>query len=134
MKVGDPNLDHKCWERPEDMDTPRTVYKITAQNPGSDLAAETAAALAAASIVFKASDPSYSNKLLDAALKVNHTLIPHTHCMSLCSKQSNKFPFNAMQVFDLADKHRGSYSDSLHSVVCPFYCSYSGYNVSKKIR
>lgn len=73
MKVGDPNLDHKCWERPEDMDTPRTVYKITAQNPGSDVAAETAAALAAASIVFKASDPSYSNKLLDAALKVKHT-------------------------------------------------------------
>ncbi|KAE8650005.1 endoglucanase 1 [Cucumis sativus] len=100
VQVGDPNLDHKCWERPEDMDTPRTVYKITAQNPGSDVAAETAAALAAASIVFKASDPSYSNKLLDAALKV----------------------------FDLADKHRGSYSDSLHSVVCPFYCSYSGYN------
>lgn len=85
--MGDPNLDHKCWERPEDMDTPRTVYKITAQNPGSDVAAETAAALAAASIVFKASDPSYSNKLLDAALKVNHTLIPHIHCMSLCSKQ-----------------------------------------------
>ncbi|KAG2313115.1 hypothetical protein Bca52824_024672 [Brassica carinata] len=24
--VGDPNADHKCWERPEDMDTPRTVY------------------------------------------------------------------------------------------------------------
>lgn len=38
-----------------------------------------------------------------------------------------------MQVFDFADKHRGAYSDSLHSVVCPFYCSYSGYNVSKKI-
>lgn len=78
MKVGDPNLDHKCWERPEDMDTPRTVYKITAQNPGSDVAAETAAALAAASIVFKTSDPSYSNKLLNAALKVNH----HTPCPS----------------------------------------------------
>lgn len=33
------------------------------------------------------------------------------------------------QVFDFADRYRGSYSDSLSSVVCPFYCSYSGYHV-----
>ncbi|KAK6118946.1 hypothetical protein DH2020_047307 [Rehmannia glutinosa] len=46
------------------MDTARNVYKVTSQNPGSDVAAETAAALAAASIVFKDSDPSYSTKLL----------------------------------------------------------------------
>ncbi|GFS40848.1 glycosyl hydrolase 9B13 [Actinidia rufa] len=25
--VGDPNMDHHCWERPEDMDIPRNVYK-----------------------------------------------------------------------------------------------------------
>ncbi|XP_007039376.2 PREDICTED: endoglucanase CX [Theobroma cacao] len=99
VQVGDPNMDHKCWERPEDMDTPRNVYKVSTQNPGSDVAAETAAALAAASIVFKESDPSYSAKLLQTAKKV----------------------------FDFADRHRGSYSDSLNSVVCPFYCSYSGY-------
>ncbi|KAL6182785.1 hypothetical protein ACLB2K_044198 [Fragaria x ananassa] len=99
VQVADPNMDHHCWERPEDMDTPRNVYKVSTQNPGSDVAAETAAALAAASIVFKDSDPSYSGKLL------------HT----------------AMKVFDFADKYRGSYSDSLGSVVCPFYCSYSGY-------
>ncbi|GMN31278.1 hypothetical protein TIFTF001_003182 [Ficus carica] len=99
VQVGDANLDHKCWERPEDMDTPRTVYKVSTQNPGSDVAAETAAALAAASIVFKNSDPSYSQKLLQTAMKV----------------------------FDFADRYRGSYSDSLHSAVCPFYCSFSGY-------
>ncbi|KAK9926418.1 hypothetical protein M0R45_023650 [Rubus argutus] len=99
VQVADPNMDHRCWERPEDMDTPRNVYKVSTQNPGSDVAAETAAALAAASIVFKDSDPSYSGKLL------------HT----------------AMKVFDFADKYRGSYSDSLGSMVCPFYCSYSGY-------
>ncbi|KAJ6695225.1 ENDO-14-BETA-GLUCANASE [Salix koriyanagi] len=99
VQVGDPNMDHRCWERPEDMDTPRNVYKITTQNPGSDVAAETAAALAAASIVFKESDPSYSTELLQTAMKV----------------------------FDFADRHRGSYSDSLNSVVCPFYCSYSGF-------
>ncbi|CAO2819347.1 unnamed protein product [Amaranthus hypochondriacus] len=100
VQVGDPNQDHRCWERPEDMDTPRNVYKVSTQNPGSDVAAETAAALASASIVFKDSDPSYSSKLLHRAI----------------------------QVFDFADTYRGSYSDSLNSVVCPFYCSYSGYH------
>lgn len=34
-------------------------------------------------------------------------------------------------MFDFADRHRGSYSDSLNSVVCPFYCSYSGYQVRR---
>ncbi|KAK7379338.1 hypothetical protein VNO80_04796 [Phaseolus coccineus] len=100
VQVGDPNMDHKCWERPEDMDTPRNVYKVSAQNPGSDVAAETAAALAASSIVFRDSDPAYSSRLLQAAIKV----------------------------FNFADRYRGSYSDSLGSVVCPFYCSYSGYH------
>lgn len=38
-----------------------------------------------------------------------------------------------MQVFDFADRYRGSYSDSLGSVACPFYCSYSGYHVSKRL-
>lgn len=52
------------------MDTPRNVYKVSTQNPGSDVAAETAAALAAASIVFKDSDPLYSTKLLQTAVKV----------------------------------------------------------------
>ncbi|KZV43052.1 hypothetical protein F511_41378 [Dorcoceras hygrometricum] len=100
VQVGDPNMDHRCWERPEDMDTPRNVYKVSPRNPGSDVAAETAAALAAASIVFKDSDPPYSKKLLNTAMKV----------------------------FDLADRYKGAYSDSLGSVVCPFYCSYSGYH------
>lgn len=39
-----------------------------------------------------------------------------------------------MQVFEFADQYRGSYSDSLSSVVCPFYCSYSGYNVRTAIK
>lgn len=63
-------MDHRCWERPEDMDTPRNVYKVSAQNPGSDVAAETAAALAASSLVFRDSDPTYSSKLLRAAINV----------------------------------------------------------------
>lgn len=99
--VGDPNVDHKCWERPEDMDTPRTVYSVSSSNPGSDVAAETAAALAAASMVFRKADPKYSRLLLATAK-------------------------NVMQ---FAIQYKGAYSDSLSSSVCPFYCSYSGYKV-----
>ncbi|KAM1155692.1 hypothetical protein ACFX13_027145 [Malus domestica] len=66
----------------------RNVYKVSTQNPGSDVAAETAAALVAASVAFKDSDSSYSAKLL------------HT----------------AMKVFDFAEKYRGSYSDSISSM------------------
>lgn len=51
----------------EDMNTPRDVYKVSSQNPGSDVAAETAAA----SMVFRYSDSSYSAKLLQTAMEVN---------------------------------------------------------------
>lgn len=34
-----------------------------------------------------------------------------------------------LQVFQFADKYRGPYSNGLKRVVCPFYCSYSGYEV-----
>ncbi|KAF5200939.1 Endoglucanase [Thalictrum thalictroides] len=83
-QVGDGNADHQCWERPEDMDTPRTLYKITSSAPGTEAAAEAAAALASASIVFQGVDARYSSKLL-------------TQSESL---------------FDFADKYRGSYSGS----------------------
>nr|ACN26434.1 unknown [Zea mays] len=81
------------------MDTPRTVYKVDPSHPGSDVAAETAAALAAGSIVFRDADPAYSKRLLD----------------------------RAVAVFEFADKYRGPYSSSLHAAVCPCYCDYSGY-------
>ncbi|KAF3539503.1 hypothetical protein F2Q69_00020504 [Brassica cretica] len=97
--VGDPNADHKCWERPEGMDTLRTVYSVSSSNPGSDVAAETAAALAAASMVFREVDSEYSLLLLATA----------------------------KNMMEFAIKYRGNYSDSLSSSVCPFYCSYSGY-------
>ncbi|KAJ4839152.1 hypothetical protein Tsubulata_008318 [Turnera subulata] len=83
-QVGDGNADHQCWERPEDMDTPRTLYKITSSSPGTEAAAEAAAALSAASIVFKAIDSKYSARLL---------------------KQSES-------LFDFADKYRASYQAS----------------------
>ncbi|KAF9617180.1 hypothetical protein IFM89_034331 [Coptis chinensis] len=99
VMVGDPYSDHSCWQRPEDMDTKRTSFFVSDKNPGSEVSAETAAALAASSIIFKTSNPDYSQQLLERAI----------------------------QVFDFADKNRGSFNDSLGYWLCPFYCDFSGY-------
>ncbi|KAL6594609.1 hypothetical protein ACP70R_048347 [Stipagrostis hirtigluma subsp. patula] len=64
VQVGDGDADHSCWQRPEDMDTPRTAYRVDASHPGSDAAAETAAALAAAAVAFGQLDRPYSATLL----------------------------------------------------------------------
>ncbi|XP_074566924.1 endoglucanase 9-like [Curcuma longa] len=55
--------DHYCWMRPEDIDYPRPVFEC---HSCSDLAAEMAAALASASIVFK-DHKAYSQKLVHGA-------------------------------------------------------------------
>ncbi len=70
FQVGDPNSDHACWERPEDMDTPRPAFQVNTNRPGSDVAAETAAALAAASLAFRDLDSIYSARLLTSAIQV----------------------------------------------------------------
>lgn len=62
---GEPN-DHYCWVRPEDITYERPVSECSSC---SDLAAEMAAALAAASIVFKDSK-TYSQKLVHGAKTV----------------------------------------------------------------
>ncbi|KAF5743594.1 putative endo-1 4-beta-glucanase [Tripterygium wilfordii] len=98
-QVGDPYKDHNCWERPEDMDTSRVTYVINQTHPGSELAGEMAAALAASSMAFKSSNPKYSYVLIK----------------------------RAAQVFDFADKYRGSYNTSVGQGACPFYCDYNGY-------
>ncbi|KAJ4710439.1 Endoglucanase, partial [Melia azedarach] len=97
-QVGDGESDHYCWERPEDMTTPREAFKIDQYHPGSDLAAETAAAFAASSIAFKPYNSSYSNLLL----------------------------LHAKQLFSFADQFRGFYDDSIKSAK-QFYTS-SGYS------
>ncbi|GKB58890.1 endoglucanase 24-like protein, partial [Tanacetum coccineum] len=101
VQVGDPVKDHNCWERPEDMDTDRTVYTVHAPNAASDVAGEMAAALAASSIAFRQSDPQYANMLLSTATRV----------------------------FGYADTYRGAYSDNadIRRGVCPFYCDFDGY-------
>ncbi|KAK1566586.1 hypothetical protein Q3G72_001715 [Acer saccharum] len=55
--------DHYCWMRPEDIDYDRPVQECSSC---SDLAAEMAAALASASIVFK-DNKAYSQKLVHGA-------------------------------------------------------------------
>ncbi|KAI6706354.1 hypothetical protein NL676_009316 [Syzygium grande] len=95
-EVGD-DSDHSCWMRPEEMTTPRTTYKINDQSPGADLAGETAAAFAAASVAFALEDSEYSAQLL-------------TH---------------AKQLFDFARNHPGQYQNSI-PVAGKFYSS-SGY-------
>ncbi|CAI9771794.1 unnamed protein product [Fraxinus pennsylvanica] len=97
-EVGDGNTDHYCWQRPEDMTTSRAAYRIDPSHPGSDLAGETAAAMAAASIVFRRYNPSYSAELLK----------------------------HAYQLFDFADKYRGKYDSSI-TVAQKYYRSVSGY-------
>ncbi|TKW12152.1 hypothetical protein SEVIR_5G018300v4 [Setaria viridis] len=97
-EVGDGDSDHDCWQRPEDMTTSRQAYRLDPQHPGSELAAETAAAMAGASLVFRSSNPGYANQLLQ----------------------------HSKQLFDFADKYRGRYDSSI-TVARKYYASSSGY-------
>ncbi|RXG70392.1 Endoglucanase 7 [Armadillidium vulgare] len=84
-QVGDGDIDHANWGRPEDMTEYRPSAKIDANNPGSDLAGETAAALAAASIVFSSVDSTFSSNCLQAA----------------------------KELYELADNYRGNYNNAI---------------------
>lgn len=69
-QVGDGPSDHAFWGAAEVVTAkglPRPVYKITEACPGTDLAAETAAAMAASSMVFRPTDPDYADELLTHA-------------------------------------------------------------------
>lgn len=70
VQVGDPKQDHACWMRPENMKTARTVLEINQNLPGTEIAAETAAALAASSIVFRNVDQAYAETILNRAKKL----------------------------------------------------------------
>ena len=98
-QVGDGVKDHAWWGAAEVMQMERPSAKVDAAKPGSDLAGETAAALAAISMVFRASDAAYADKLLG----------------------------HAKQLYDFADKHRGLYSDAIPGAKA-FYNSWSGFN------
>ena len=52
IQVGDGDADHAFWGRHEEMTMARPAFAVSTSNPGSDVAGETAAALAAGSIAF----------------------------------------------------------------------------------
>jgi endoglucanase len=97
-EVSNPAVDHQYWGPAETNPTVRTSYAITASCPGSDLAGQAAAALAASSIVFKTADPKYSAELLT----------------------------QAEGLFTFASTYLGDYSNCI-TVAQGYYTSYSGY-------
>jgi len=100
-QVGNGGIDHSWWGPAELMPLNRPAYKIDASAPGTDLAMETAAALAAASIVFDGRK-GYAN--------YSSILLAH-----------------AQQLFSFGDTYRGVYSNSIPDAA-NYYNSYSGYN------
>ena len=97
-QIGRGDDDHKWWGPAEVLPMARPSYKIDATCGGSDLAGETAAAMAASSIVFRPTDPTYANTLL-------------TH---------------ARQLYTFADTVRQSYHNCITDAT-NFYKSWSGY-------
>ncbi|KAE8689159.1 Endoglucanase 19 [Hibiscus syriacus] len=67
VHVGDPEKDHQYWVTPEDMKGPMPVLQINSDNPGTEIAGETSAAMAAASMVFRRIDAPYARHLLSKA-------------------------------------------------------------------
>jgi len=53
LKVGDGYADHGFWGRPENMNMARPAYKVNTGCHGSDVAGDTAAAMASGYLVFK---------------------------------------------------------------------------------
>lgn len=66
-QVGSGSLDHSWWGPAEVMQMDRPSYKLDSNHPGSAVSGEAAAALAAASIVFRDSDPGYARTCLSHA-------------------------------------------------------------------
>ncbi len=98
-QIGAGGVDHAWWGPAEVMQMARPSFRITATCPGSDLAGETAAAMAASSIVFRQTDPAYADTLL----------------------------LHARQLYDFADNFRGRYSSCITDAAS-FYNSWSGFN------
>jgi len=69
-QVGRGDLDHAYWGRPEQMTMNRPAYRLTTSAPGSDVAADTAAALAAGYMFFRDTDSTYAFTLLDHARRL----------------------------------------------------------------
>ena len=85
LQVGDGKADHSYWGRPQGQNIGRPSEKIDTNTKGSDVAAETAAAFASASILFKGPNKAYSDNLLR----------------------------HARELYEFAEKYQGKYSDKV---------------------
>ena len=97
-QVGTGSADHAFWGPPEVMTMARPSFALTTTKPGTEVAAESAATLASASILFRTNDPAYSALLL-------------SHAKSL---------------YNFADTYRGTYTAAIPDAAS-FYNSFSGY-------
>ncbi|MGN9803493.1 glycoside hydrolase family 9 protein [Micromonospora sp. L32] len=97
-QVGKGDDDHTWWGPAEVMPMARPAYKIDASCGGADLAGETAAAMAASSMVFRPTDAAYADKLLG----------------------------HAKQLYTFADTVRKSYHECITDATS-FYRSWSGW-------
>ena len=97
-QVGFPPADHAFWGPAEVMTMARPSYVITATQPGSEIAGEAAAALAAGAMVFQSQDAAYAARLLA----------------------------HARQLYRFADEFRGSYVNAVPEAR-NYYNSFSGY-------
>ncbi|WP_051261459.1 glycoside hydrolase family 9 protein [Desulfovibrio inopinatus] len=103
VQVGDGDADHNVWEAAEIVDMDRPMLVCDPDRPGTEPAAEAAAALAAIVMVFERAGGEA------AAYAHEADLLGH-----------------ARQLFAFADTYRGSYSDT-HPTIAPFYKSWNGY-------
>ncbi|GAM19927.1 hypothetical protein SAMD00019534_031020, partial [Acytostelium subglobosum LB1] len=97
-QVGEGNADHAYWGPPELMTMPRPTYVLNETAPGTEVAMESAAALAICSMIFESRDPAYAAKCLQ----------------------------HSEELWSFGDNYRGVYSDSIPDAQ-NFYKSWSGY-------
>ena len=97
-QVGTGSADHAFWGPPEVMAMARPSFALTTTKPGTEVAAESAATLAAASILFRSSDPAYADLLLA----------------------------HAKTLYNFADIYRGTYTAAIPDAAS-YYNSFSGY-------
>ena len=98
VQVGAGKFDHQIWAPAEVTTAWRPSYKVDRNNPGTEVAADYAASLASASIIFRNENQAYANRLVN----------------------------EAKQLYEFAENNLGRYSDSVADVN-PQYTSYSGY-------
>ncbi|XP_077990544.1 endoglucanase E-4-like [Glandiceps talaboti] len=67
FQVGDFEVDHQGWIRPEDIEDERPAFYVSPQNPGSDVSAEISAAMVTCYLIFSTTDPDYAAMCLKEA-------------------------------------------------------------------